>query len=52
MHQDLSSAARAKGLEKPLDGQANPGYAFVVTHHLNLRLLLGALLLGGAAVEV
>jgi hypothetical protein len=44
--------ARAKRSEKPFDDQAIPGYPFVVTDHLNLRLLLGALLVGGAAVEV
>jgi hypothetical protein len=44
--------AGAKWPEKPFDVQAIPGYPFVVTHNLNLRLLLGALLLGGAAVGV
>jgi hypothetical protein len=38
--------------EKPFDDPGNPGYAWRVTHHFNLRLLLDALLPGGAAVEV
>jgi hypothetical protein len=46
------TVAGRKWAEKAFDGQAVPGYAFIVTDNLNLRLLLGALLLGGAAVEV
>jgi hypothetical protein len=38
--------------EKSVDGPALAGYQCGVTMKLNLRLLLGALLLGRAAVEV
>jgi hypothetical protein len=51
MNRSGQSTNQAMG-EKSFDDRGLPGYGLAVTYKLNLRLLLGALLSGGVAVEV